>query len=179
MSCRRSGPHNGFRRPRKDERGAAAVEFALVAPILLILLFGVIRFGFVMSEKATVANAAREGVRFGSVNLYAAVAGTPRTCSDVVAKARANAKTLGMSPADLAVTVKRGDSPATATTRCSAAANSASVSGPNVGDEPCKNAASTDMLYVVTTFSTSLNIPMVSTPPIVLSTTGAARCEYS
>jgi hypothetical protein len=35
------------------------------------------------------------------------------------------------------------------------------------------------MLYVVTTFSTSLNIPMVSTPPIVLSTTGAARCEYS
>jgi len=53
-------------RPRGD-RGAAAVEFALVVPILLVVLFGIIDFGFAINRYAIVNNAAREGVREASL----------------------------------------------------------------------------------------------------------------
>lgn len=53
-------------RPRED-RGAAAVEFALVVPILLVVLFGIIDFGFAINRYAIVNNAAREGVREASL----------------------------------------------------------------------------------------------------------------
>jgi Flp pilus assembly protein TadG len=55
-----------FSRPRED-RGAAAVEFALVVPILLVVLFGIIDFGFAINRYAIVNNAAREGVREASL----------------------------------------------------------------------------------------------------------------
>lgn len=53
-------------RPRGD-RGAAAVEFALVVPVLLVVLFGIIDFGFAINRYAIVNNAAREGVREASL----------------------------------------------------------------------------------------------------------------
>jgi Flp pilus assembly protein TadG len=49
--------------PRVSERGAVAVEFALVAPILIMLLLGIMEFGRAYSVQATLTNAAREGVR--------------------------------------------------------------------------------------------------------------------
>lgn len=52
-----------FRRRLRDQRGAAAVEFALVLPILLLLVFGIIEFGFIFNRWITVTHAAREGVR--------------------------------------------------------------------------------------------------------------------
>lgn len=55
-----------FSRPRA-ERGAAAVEFALVVPLLLVVLFGIIDFGFAINRYAIVNNAAREGVREASL----------------------------------------------------------------------------------------------------------------
>lgn len=45
------------------ERGAAAVEFALVAPLLVLLVLGSIEFGWFFFSQANVANAAREGAR--------------------------------------------------------------------------------------------------------------------
>jgi Flp pilus assembly protein TadG len=47
---------------RKD-RGAAAVEFALLVPILLLLVFGIVDFARGYSAQVTVTHAAREGVR--------------------------------------------------------------------------------------------------------------------
>lgn len=44
-------------------RGAAVVEFAVVLPLLLALLFGIIEFGWVFMIRQTVVNAAREGCR--------------------------------------------------------------------------------------------------------------------
>src|SRR6476620_2470405 len=55
-----------FSRPRED-RGAAAVEFSLIVPILLVVLFGIIDFGFAINRYAIVNNAAREGVREASL----------------------------------------------------------------------------------------------------------------
>lgn len=48
--------------PPRD-RGAAAVEFALVLPVLLILVLGIIEFGRAYHIQTTLSNAARDGVR--------------------------------------------------------------------------------------------------------------------
>jgi Flp pilus assembly protein TadG len=48
---------------RGNERGAAAVEFALVLPILLVLVFGIVDFSRAYGARVTVIHAAREGVR--------------------------------------------------------------------------------------------------------------------
>lgn len=48
---------------RKREDGAAAVEFALVLPIFVFLLFGVIQFGFYFWTAETANSAAREAAR--------------------------------------------------------------------------------------------------------------------
>ncbi|HEY5859739.1 MAG TPA: TadE/TadG family type IV pilus assembly protein [Actinomycetota bacterium] len=50
------------------ERGAAAIEFALVAPLLFLLVFGIIDFGFGFHAWDASHNAAREGARVGAVN---------------------------------------------------------------------------------------------------------------
>jgi Flp pilus assembly protein TadG len=52
----------------KDERGAAAVEFALVAPVLLLMVMGIAEFGRAYHVQATLSQAAREGVRVMALN---------------------------------------------------------------------------------------------------------------
>ncbi len=62
----------------RDERGAAAVEFALVASLLFLFLFGIIEFGRIFSELEVLNSAAREGAR------AAAVRGTTEEVQDAV-----------------------------------------------------------------------------------------------
>lgn len=50
-----------------SERGAAVVEFALVIPLLLLLLFGIIEFSLLFYNKHIITNASREGARYGIV----------------------------------------------------------------------------------------------------------------
>jgi len=51
----------------QKESGTSLVEFALVLPLLIVLLFGIIEFGFIIYDKAMITNASREGARFGTV----------------------------------------------------------------------------------------------------------------
>ncbi|MBR8346349.1 TadE/TadG family type IV pilus assembly protein [Burkholderia ambifaria] len=51
----------------KTQRGVAVVEFALVLPLLLLILFGIIEFGLLMFDQAVITNASREGARAGIV----------------------------------------------------------------------------------------------------------------
>ena len=46
---------------RQKRRGATAVEFAVVAPIVLLLVFGMIEFGRMIVVQQVITNAAREG----------------------------------------------------------------------------------------------------------------------
>lgn len=48
-----------------SQKGAALVEFAIVLPLLLALVFGIIEFGFLFYNKAMITNASREGARVG------------------------------------------------------------------------------------------------------------------
>ena len=50
------------RRPR-GERGASAVEFALIVPLLILLVLGIAEFGHAFQVQGTLSAAAREGVR--------------------------------------------------------------------------------------------------------------------
>ena len=53
-----------------DERGVAAVEFALVLPMLVMLLFGVTTAGLAYNDNLSIANAVREGARLGAALDY-------------------------------------------------------------------------------------------------------------
>lgn len=50
-------------RHRRGERGAAAIEFALVLPVLLLLVIGLIEFSRLYNIQISLSNAAREGAR--------------------------------------------------------------------------------------------------------------------
>lgn len=47
------------------QRGSAAVEFAIILPVLAVLLFSIVEFGLIFYNKAVITNASREGARFG------------------------------------------------------------------------------------------------------------------
>ncbi|HEY7146387.1 MAG TPA: TadE/TadG family type IV pilus assembly protein [Streptosporangiaceae bacterium] len=73
------------------DRGAAAVEFALVLPLLLLLVFAIIDFGRALSAQITLTQAAREGARLTAL-------GQPNVVS------RTQAAAVGLSPVDVTVT---------------------------------------------------------------------------
>ena len=70
MSGERQQPSNRCVRTRIGgrDRGTAAVEFALVMPLFLALVFGVIDFGYMINRDTMINNAAREGAREGALN---------------------------------------------------------------------------------------------------------------
>lgn len=51
-----------------DERGASLVEFAVLAPLLLILVLGIVEFGWLFGQNNSVRHAAGEATRAASVN---------------------------------------------------------------------------------------------------------------
>lgn len=57
-----------MKKSQHDERGAAAVEFALLAPVLLLMVMGIAEFGRAYHVQATISQAAREGVRVMALN---------------------------------------------------------------------------------------------------------------
>ena len=75
---------------RKRSRAAATVEMAVVRPVLLTMLFGIIEFGWVFSVRQALTTAAREGAR---------TAALPGTTEDDV-EGRVEAYDLGL-PKDL------------------------------------------------------------------------------
>ena len=53
---------------KRVRRGQGLVEFALILPILLLVLIGMLEFGRILFIYVNVSNAAREGVRYGVVH---------------------------------------------------------------------------------------------------------------
>jgi TadE-like protein len=62
-----------------EERGVALVEFALVAPLLLVLLFGMIDFGRTFNYWIDATHLSNEGARWAVVNRNPAATGTLQT----------------------------------------------------------------------------------------------------
>jgi Flp pilus assembly protein TadG len=81
-----------MRRIERGERGAVAVEFIIILPILVTILFAAIEFGLALSKYETYVGAAREGAR------YAAVRCKPQSssgCSDALIAGRVSSASTG------------------------------------------------------------------------------------
>ena len=63
MTLRRWLPMKTARQDGARARAAAVVEFAVVLPLLLTILFGIIEYGWVFMVRQTLQTAAREGAR--------------------------------------------------------------------------------------------------------------------
>ncbi len=87
----RRAPRRVLRFGRRDRtRGQAMVEFALVLPIFVLLLCGMLDFGFALFNRMTVINAAREGARAVvtvDTTSDAALADVPNAAAGAVASA--------------------------------------------------------------------------------------------
>lgn len=55
---------------RRSSRGAAAVEFALVMPILFLIMFGIIQYGLWFNDSLNTRQGVREGARLGVVQSF-------------------------------------------------------------------------------------------------------------
>ena len=70
-----------IRRVCGKQRGDAIVEFILVVPILLLILFGIMELGRVLDAWIVVQNAAREGARTGALATPDSSVGTAATAA--------------------------------------------------------------------------------------------------
>ncbi len=92
------------------ERGAAAVEFALLLPLLLLILLGTIDWGYFFFIEQLVTNASREGARAGSLTPFSA--GSPSAdataASNATTAAQSYLAAAGLVAASATVSVTSG-----------------------------------------------------------------------
>ncbi len=62
----------------REEKGASSLEFALVMPLLVLIIFGIIQFGIVYNHYLAITHAAREGARLAAVGKFSEEAVTDR-----------------------------------------------------------------------------------------------------
>ena len=82
----------------RNERGQTMVEFALIAPILCVVLFGILQFGALYNDYVTLTDATRVGARKAATSRN-----DPSPVAATEAATRNAAK--GLTPAKLGVTV--------------------------------------------------------------------------
>ena len=70
---------------KTNQRGAVAVEFALLAPVLVMILLGIMEFGRAYNVQISLSNAAREGARVMAINSAAPAAATTAKAAAVSA----------------------------------------------------------------------------------------------
>lgn len=68
---------------KRNERGANLVEFALLAPLLILLVFGIIEFGWLFGQFNDVRHGVREGARFAAVNAGTSVQIKDKVCTSM------------------------------------------------------------------------------------------------
>ncbi len=100
------------------QKGVAAIEFAIVLPLLMIILFGIIEFGLLLYDKQVITNASREGARIGISDVVVSDADIEAVVDNYIANNLITFSTASTSPvttidrdgtgfgADLAVTVE-------------------------------------------------------------------------
>lgn len=91
----------------KSEKGQAMVEFALLLPILLLILSGIINFGWIFGNQLLANNVSMEAARYAAIHYYDSLTDDDRLIAEGIVAARA--PTL-VSPAVTIVKSASGDS---------------------------------------------------------------------
>ena len=87
-----------MRRNRRNPRaGAAAVEFAVVLPLLMLLVFGMIEFGRMVMVQQMVVSSAREGARHAILD-GATIASTKARAGNYLANAGVSTAVVDVTP---------------------------------------------------------------------------------
>ena len=160
----------------KEERGASAVEFAIIGSLLLLILFGTITFGILFNRYQGLQSAAREGARVGALSAttrtqilsrvresVSVIAG-----SSIAATCPANLNTLSTESGCVKVSVK--SAPAAVPTE---------VTPSSTSQTPCGGAyPGTDKSVVVDVFyRLRVDIPVWASPQMTLSGGAEFKCE--
>ena len=89
----------------KSERGAELIEFALIFPLLLLVLLGIIDFGFLFQRYEVLTNATREGARMAVLPNYTGADVRSRVCQYLLTSGVPTAGCPGTAPTNPVVTV--------------------------------------------------------------------------
>ncbi len=89
----------------KSERGQSMVEFALVLPILLLLLCGIIDFAWIFAQKIEINNSCREAARYTAIHYNDSLADDDAAIAQTVFE---DASPLLVSPT-VTISVSGGD----------------------------------------------------------------------
>ena len=81
---------------RSRRRAAAVVEMAVVTPLLLTMIFGIIEYGWVFMVRQTMTNAAREGARTAVLQVS--------TDADIIARVNESMVSTGLTGYDIDIT---------------------------------------------------------------------------
>lgn len=99
---------------RWSDRGAAAVEFALVLPFLLAVVFGILEYGWIFYEQFNLAGAVRDGLRQG---VTVAQTASPDPKAFAIQRAQADLQAVGITPSSVTLTATyTGSAPTTTMT---------------------------------------------------------------
>jgi Flp pilus assembly protein TadG len=153
------------------EEGASAVEFAIIASLLLLILFGIIQFGIAYNRVQGLASAGREGARTASV-------GAPE--SDVADRVRA-AQSL-FTPADVKVIIdySTNNGQTFGNTICDDTGGTPCNSTDNL-NTPCAQAGVGSLVRVRARVPASpkyaIAIPLWANWELTYTGTGVYRCE--
>jgi Flp pilus assembly protein TadG len=155
-----------IRRRQRDDRGAAAVEFALVLLPLMYIVSAIITFGWLFTQDLAIGNAAWQTARYSVVE--------NRTCADVEKEALDAAKPLvTLVNNDTHVIIKRGVEGTTPTEVCAGALDTTK--------KPCENAPDKTNIYVTLEHPGTVLIPVFPGmgDTLNLDGKGVFRCEWS
>ncbi|GAA2169429.1 TadE/TadG family type IV pilus assembly protein [Pedococcus bigeumensis] len=143
----------------RPEGGAAAVEFALVMPILVLLISSIVGFGVVLAQQMALSNAVRQAAR-------SAVVRDGLTCGDMATQARTDATTLFVTTANVNITATRRTTAGVTSSPCGVSTN-----------KPCAGGQLDDTLIVTGTYNSTLSLPFFK-PTFNLQANGSFRCEF-
>lgn len=83
------------------QRGAALVEFAIVLPLFMGLMFGIMEAGWFFAQQVEIRHAAREGARLAVVDYGSANAVVAETCDRAALSGAGATVTIALSPDDV------------------------------------------------------------------------------
>lgn len=92
----------------KRAEGQSLVELAIILPVLMVILLGIIDFGRVFYAYVTITNASREGARYGSLHVFEDAAIEQRVIDEA-------ATTVTIDPGEIAVSWDDPEHPNTVT----------------------------------------------------------------
>ena len=84
-----------FKLIRRSQRGAAAIEFAIAFPVLLVMIYGIFQVGLIYQANAGMQHALGEGARFATLCTPTGTTCTTATDAQIVSKM--TSKVFGMN----------------------------------------------------------------------------------